>query len=99
MKIRVLALLSVVLMGAANDGCTEQQVIAKQIELNVPKALRSCPALPRSPGKSASNRQSSEYVVRLYDVARACKGNVASVDAILNKYESRVEALRKELQK
>lgn len=99
MKIQYIALLSVFLMGAANNGCTDTQVIAKQIELKIPKSLRSCPNLPSSPGKAATNRASSEYVVRLYDVARACKGNLASVDVILDRYESRIEALRRELQK
>ena len=84
-----------ILMGA-DGGCDGDSLpTARQVELNIPASLRSCPGLPASPGNGATKRQTAQYIVRLYAAARACKVNMGEIDRLYSRYQSQVSKLTK----
>ena len=77
-------------------GCEPQNTPSmQQIELYVPKSIRTCPRAPKSPGANSSPAQRAKYLVALYNVYEVCGGNMKQVDALITKWERAVEAKKR----
>ena len=93
MKLLV-ALFATLFVAAAGDGCDPMTVpTAAQIEFNLPASVRSCPNLPKSPGATATDRQTAVYVDKLYLAAKVCGRNVKEIDALYRRWQTRVAAV------
>lgn len=68
---------------------------ASQISLNLPSNVRNCPVLPKSPGATATSRQTAVYIVRLHSVAKRCGANMKVVDRLYTPYRAKVEKIAK----
>lgn len=81
-------------------GCEwlEPEIVEKPypVGVYVPAELRSCPGLPSVPGPEATQRDVSDYIVRLHAVAKECKLNLDAVDDILRDHEAEIAAARPE---
>jgi hypothetical protein len=74
-------------------GCnTSQLPSVRQIELNIPTALLQCPNLPKSPGASATRRQTAIYITELYNTAVECKADNTQIRRLYNAYRQEINA-------
>lgn len=87
-----LVVLSPVMMGQTNNGCTDAPLpTVEQINLYLPKEIRTCPHAPKSPGRGATRRQTAKYIAELYNAWEICHGNVKDIDRLYRKWQSEVK--------
>lgn len=74
-------------------GCTEADLpTVAQINLHLPKEIRTCPHAPKSPGAKASKKVVAKYLLELYNAWEQCHGNLKTVDKLYGKWKKTVIA-------
>lgn len=94
------ALVSLFLVLAQIGGCDDSMLpdfpTSEQVDLYIPEGMRSCPDMPDSPGENATKKQTAEYMLALYNVAKACGYANKQADQLYGKYRVQIERLTKQ---
>lgn len=92
-KIIVVLLLAPLLLAAKGNpggGCDKQLPTVTQIEYHLPDAIRYCKYAPKSPGPSATRRQTAIYITKLYDAWEECHGDLKEANRLYSKWKAQV---------
>lgn len=74
-------------------GCTPQDLpTVAQINLHLPKSIRTCPYAPKSPGSKATKKQVAKYLLELYNAWEECHGDLKTVNKLYGKWKKKVIA-------